>query len=140
MENTSCGVSKKVNSGNISFDMKRLKFNIEYEEGLSAPYIDWVGGGNFDGYIIRKYLLFYENDNQVKLTTKIINQSNYGNDLIDSFIIGKFHYSDKETITIEFENFQMRGKILGRQDEFIAFSIWDTQHLNKNEVYELIEK
>ena len=120
--------------------MKTLKFNVEYEEGLTAPYIDWVGGGNFDGYLVRKYLFFYENDNQVRLTTIIINQTNYDNSLKDSFIFGQLHYTDKDTITIDFENFQMRGKILGHEGEFIAFSIWGTQYINKNEVYELKSK
>ena len=28
--------------------MVGIKYDSEYFEGITAPYIDWVGGGNFD--------------------------------------------------------------------------------------------
>jgi hypothetical protein len=36
--------------------MTKPDFDIEYEEGATAPFVDWVAGGNFNGYIHKKFL------------------------------------------------------------------------------------
>jgi hypothetical protein len=116
----------------------KLKYDIEYFEGITAPYIDWVGGGNFDGYLVQKYLKFIEHNNRVELHTKVIDKTRYDNNIEDSVIIGSFNHSDKDTITLTFEHFQMRGKVLGEKNELIAFDIWNTS-LKRTEVYKINE-
>ena len=100
--------------------MSRIKYKTEYFEGITAPYIDWVGGGNFDGYLIQKSLIFKELDNNVELHTKVINAKRYDGSIFDSVLIGNYRQTDKEMITLTFLNFEMRSKILGGNDEIIA--------------------
>ena len=118
--------------------MNKLKYDTEYFEGITAPYIDWVGGGNFDGYLIQKCLKFIELDNRVELHTKVIDKTRYDNNIEDSVIVGSFNYSDKDTITLIFEHFQMRGKVLGVKNKIIAFDVWHTP-LKRTEVYKINE-
>jgi hypothetical protein len=49
-------------------------------------------------------------------------------------ILGKFEYTDKDTITIKYADIEMRGKILGDKREFIVFEIFGQ---NIKEVYKL---
>jgi hypothetical protein len=116
--------------------MSKIKYETEYFEGITAPYIDWVGGGNFDGYLIQKILIFKELGKKVELYTKVINDKRYDGSILDSIIIGNYQETDKETITLTFDNFEMRGKVLGDNEEIIAFSLW-SKTLNRNEVYKL---
>lgn len=115
--------------------MSEIKYDTEYFEGITAPYIDWVGGGNFDGYLIQKSLVFKEHDKNVELHTKVVNAKRYDGSIFDSVLIGNYRQTDKETITLTFVNFEMRGEILGDHDEIIAFSVWCKKTLNRNEVY-----
>lgn len=43
-------------------------FNRLYETGPTAPFVDWVAGGNFDGYIQKKSLRFIASENRVIIT------------------------------------------------------------------------
>ncbi len=118
--------------------MKVPKYNLEYFGQITAPYIDWVAGGNFDGYLIQKSLKFIEQNNKVELNTKVVHKKNYDGFIEDSIITGSFRQTEKETLTLTFEHFEMRGKILGENEELIAFSILNSL-LNKTEVYRLEE-
>ena len=46
-------------------------FNSEYL-GPYTTIMDWVAGGNFDGYVFRNTLKFIEQDQKVILRTEII--------------------------------------------------------------------
>ncbi len=114
--------------------MTKPHFDIEYEEGATAPFVDWVAGGNFDGYIQKKSIKFIELNNQVILKSTILDQSRYDGEAANSEIFGKFEYTDKDTITIKYGETEMRGKILGDKKEFIVFEIFS---LKCKEVYKL---
>ncbi|KOY84310.1 hypothetical protein AD998_21740 [bacterium 336/3] len=114
------------------------KYDIEYFEGITAPYIDWVGGGNFDGYLVLKSLIFKQLNKKVELHTKVVDKTRYDGKIEDSVLIGTFEQSDKDTITLIFEHFQMRGKILGKNEEMIVFDIWHTA-TKRTEVYKIKE-
>ena len=100
--------------------MTKPHFDKEYEEGATAPFVDWVAGGNFDGYIHKKSIKFIETNNQVIIKHTVLDQSSYDGNATNSETVGKFEYTDKDTIT---EKFEMRGKILGSQNEYIVFSV-----------------
>lgn len=121
-------------------DVEKLRFGLTYESGEMA-IIDWVAGGNFDGYIYKKYLVFYEKDNKVTLELKVINQERSDSSINDNLQEGKFVASDHNTITCIFEGMNMRGKVLGENFEFIAFSI-HYPNFNRiiSECYHLKEK
>lgn len=132
---------EKLNLAKYTIKSKKMnipKYDIEYYEGISASYIDWIAGGNFDGYLVQKSLQFTELDNKVKLYTKVIDKTRYDDDVNDSFITGSFEQTDKDTITLTFENFQMRGIILGENEEILAFDIWHPT-IKRTEVYKLKE-
>ena len=114
--------------------MTKPHFDLIYEEGPTAPFVDWVAGGNFDGYIQKKSLKFIESNNQVLLEVNILDQSRFDGQAINSETLGKFEYTDKDTITVKYADIEMRGKILGGKREFIVFEI-----ISKNikEVYKL---
>jgi hypothetical protein len=114
--------------------MTKPHFDLEYEEGPTAPFVDWVAGGNFDGYIQKKTLNFIESNNQVLLEVTILDQSRFDGQASNSEILGKFEYTDKDTITIKYADIEMRGKILGDKREFIVFEIFGQ---NIKEVYKL---
>ncbi len=103
--------------------MTKPYFDIAYETGATAPYVDWVAGGNFDGYIHKKTIQFIESSNQVIVKYIVLDKSRYDGDVNDSEIFGKFEYTDKDTITIEYGEIKMRGKILGEKKEFIVFDL-----------------
>jgi len=118
--------------------MVEIKYDSEYFEGITAPYIDWVGGGNFDGYLIQKSLIFRELDNKVELHSKVINAKRYDGNVSDIVLTGYYREIEKETLKLSFDNFEMLGKILGDNKDIIAFSVWD-KTLKKNEVYKINE-
>jgi hypothetical protein len=113
-------------------NLERLKFKVDYE-GLLSAQVDWVAGGNFDGYVYKTILCFYE-DGKVIRTLKILDQSRYDGYKNGSESIGTFRASDTDTITCSFENHIMRGKILGDKDQYLAFSVYGS---NYTECYEL---
>lgn len=108
-----------------------IKYDSEYFEGITVPYIDWVGGGNFNGYLIQKSLIFRELDNKVELHSKVINAKRYDGNVSD-ILTGHYRETEKETLTLSFDNFEMGGKILGDNEDIMAFSVWG-KTLNKNE-------
>lgn len=116
-----------------------LKFNVEYEGPLLAS-IDWVAGGNFDGYVYQSFLRFQE-DSTVIIATRIIDQSRYDGKMNDSEIRGTFSEGDKRTIDCVFEKFEMRGKILGLKNDLIAFAILNPKTRDHStECYKLREE
>ena len=120
--------------------IEKIAFDKVYEGPVDAR-IDWVAGGNFDGYIYKTSLRFTEEKNEVVLTTRIIDQSSFDGIEFDEDLIGKFEFSDKRAIVCQFPNFDMRGSLLGENNEFIAFSIWHNKNREKtySRVYKLNE-
>lgn len=103
-------------------EIKEPNYEVEYLGGISAS-IDWVAGGNFDGYIYKKSLKFIKKNQKVIMQTEILNKSQYDEEIQSNETIGKFIFSDHKTITCIFGEKKMRGKILGQNKEYIAFSI-----------------
>ena len=97
-------------------------YNVEYLGGISAK-VDWVAGGNFDGYIYKKSLRFIKENQQAIMKIEILDKSKYDEEIQSEEIIGKFEFSDHNTITCFFREITMRGKILGSNNKYIAFSI-----------------
>jgi hypothetical protein len=118
--------------------MTKPHFDIEYETGATAPYVDWVAGGNFDGYIHKKSIRFIESGNQVIVKSIILDKSRFDGDANNSEIFGEFEYTGKDTITIKYGEIEMRGKILGDKKEYIVFDLFSPlMDINFNEVYQL---
>ncbi len=118
--------------------MTKVKIGKKYVGSLSAS-IDWVAGGNFDGYVYRSTLQFYE-DGQVDKRIVVLHQAHYDGTKQDIFSTGQFEYTDHETITCTFGTMKMRGKVLGEDGRFIAFSLmYPEQKYPVSEVYELKE-
>lgn len=115
-----------------------IKYDLEYFEGITAPYIDWIAGGNFDGYLIQKSLIFRELDNKVELHSKVISAKRYDGNVSDSVLTGHYQETDKKALKLSFADFEMLGKILGDNEDIIAFSVW-SKTVNKNEVYKINE-
>ena len=103
--------------------MTKPHFDSIYLEGPTVGYIDWVAGGNFDGYIMQKSFIFKEENNTVLVKRKVLEQSSYDGVANDSEIEGIFEYGDKDTLIVKYQKFKMRGKILGNNREYIAFSV-----------------
>ncbi len=101
--------------------VNHLRLEQEYIGGFSAE-IDWVAGGNFDGYVYERILRFSK-DNTVKMTNVILDQSRYDGDKANSEITGRYEETDHNTITCYFGTREMRGVVLGEQGEYLAFSV-----------------
>lgn len=106
------------------YTMTKPHFRKIYKQGPIAGFIDWIAGGNFDGYIIQRSIQFIEKDNQVCIKSKVLNQSSYDGYVKDFETYGVFEYTSKNTITVRYNDIEMRGKILGNNREFIAFSVF----------------
>ena len=118
--------------------MTKPHFNIQYKKGPEAPFVDWVAGGNFDGYISETSIEFIESSKQIIKRNVILDQSRYDGEASNSEILGTFEYTDKDTITIEYGEVKMRGKILGNKREFIVFEMFKPQmDYNITQVYQL---
>jgi hypothetical protein len=116
--------------------IQKLRYDVDYK-GLLGARIDWVGGGNFDGYIYRVCLRFLKENNRVVRTIKIVDDSRYDGEAYTAENYGTFSETDKATITCIFPEFQMRGKILGERNQYIAFSIFTPQrNIDVVECYE----
>lgn len=115
-----------------------IKYDSEYFEGVTAPHIDWIAGGNFDGYLIQKSLIFRELDHKVELHSKVINAQRYDGNVSDTVLTGHYRETENETLSLSFDNFKMLGKILGDNNDIMAFSVWG-ETLKKNEVYKINE-
>lgn len=114
-------------------------FNVPYESGLLA-YADWVAGGNFDGYVYKKTLIFNEIGNRVTIKYTTLDQSNYDGEQGDFEISATFQYTDHETITITNNQVVQRGKILGDNRQYIAFSYLSPNLPELNEeAYQLVK-
>lgn len=121
--------------------IEKIAFDKVYEGPMDAC-IDWIAGGNFDGYIYKTSLKFTAEKHEVVLTTRIIDQSRFDGIEFDEDLIGRFEFSDKRAIVCQFPNFDMRGRLLGENNEFIAFSIWHNKNRDKSfsRVYKLAEE
>jgi hypothetical protein len=102
-------------------ELKKLKLDNDYLSGLIAS-VDWIAGGNFDGYIFRYRLRFSSENRIVTLETIVIDESRYDGKVNPDVHRGVYKDSDKATITCVFDDFEMRGKILGKNNQYIAFS------------------
>jgi hypothetical protein len=104
-------------------ETEKIYWDRAYEGPLNAS-IDWVAGGNFDGYVYRITLRFVAEGRKVIRTKSILDQSRYDGHVASDESIGTFSDTDKATLTCFFDTFQMRGKLLGERNQFIAFDIW----------------
>jgi hypothetical protein len=101
--------------------INHLKLEEDYIGGVSAE-VDWVAGGNFDGYVFKRILRFSKN-NMVKMTTIILDHSRYDRDITDFEVTGKYEETDHNTITCYVGLRQMRGVNLGDQGKYLTFSV-----------------
>lgn len=104
--------------------IENLSYNTLYEGNFDAR-IDWVAGGNFDGYVTQTYLYFIEEDSTVIWRRTVLDQSRYDGEAKNIELHGKFRETDKKTLTCTFKEFEIRGKILGNNHELIAFAYWE---------------
>ena len=117
--------------------MTKPLFNTEYVCGAQA-IVDWVAGGNFDGYVFKKSILFKEHTDEVIIQTSILDQGKYDGKKSDSELIGVYEFTDKDTITIKYNDFNMRGKIIRNENEYIVFSVYHPLlKTDTTEVYQL---
>ncbi len=117
--------------------MTKPHFEQEYESGAQA-IVDWVAGGNFNGYILKKTLIFKEYSNDVVIRNCILHQDRYDGEESDTKIMGKYEFTDKDTITVKYNDFEMRGKILNNKVEYIVFSVYHPLlKTDTTEVYQL---
>jgi hypothetical protein len=117
-------------------EIEKLRYDQDYKGSLTAS-IDWIAGGNFDGYIYRVHLRFLKDGNRVIKAVKIVDDSRYDDEAYMEENYGTFSETDKGTITCVFPNFEMRGKILGEANQYIAFSVFLSG--NKEHVTECYE-
>ncbi|RFM31432.1 hypothetical protein [Chitinophaga silvisoli] len=104
--------------------IEKIVFDKEYEGPVDA-FVDWIAGGNFDGYLYKTSLRFTQAESKVVLTTKIIDQSKFDDrNAHDQDAVGTFSVTDKSAIVCQFGDFEMRGSVVGKEHEFIAFSCW----------------
>lgn len=104
--------------------IERIVFDKVYEGPIDA-FVDWIAGGNFDGYLYKTSLRFSQAESKVVLTTKIIDQSKYDDrNAHDQDSVGTYTVTDKRAIVCQFGDFEMRGMVVGKEHEFIAFSCW----------------
>lgn len=103
-------------------DEPELEFDTDY---VCGPFsrVDWVAGGNFDGYVYQKVLRFREEGQVVHYLYRILDQSYYDDHTDDQLIRGTFAYTDHRTITCTFPGFSMRGKLISPEGRYIAFSV-----------------
>lgn len=66
-------------------------YEVEYHGGISAS-IDWIAGGNFDGYIYKNILKFIKENKQVIMQTEILDKSRYDDEIEPSETIGVFEF------------------------------------------------
>ena len=118
-------------------EIEKLRYNIDYKGGLVAS-VDWIAGGNFDGYLYKTSLRFLIENNTVIKTRVIIDKSRYDDEIYTQEELGTYSETSKATITCIFDNYKMRGKILGEKNQFIAFSvIYENYNRNITECYEI---
>lgn len=84
--------------------------------------VDWVAGGNFDGYLY-EFTLYFISDTEVVYEKKIIN-GRYADDKPREFSInGNYYSSDKAAFICAFPSTRMRCVIVGDENEYIVASI-----------------
>lgn len=112
-------------------------FDKVYIQGPTAGFVDWVAGGNFDGYIQQKSIQF-NGSKEVIIKIIILDQSRYDGNVQNSEVKGVFRHTDKNALTIKLENIEMLGKVLGDNGEYIVFSVFHfPSNTGWNEVYKL---
>lgn len=98
-----------------------LQYDEDYYGPLSAS-VDWVAGGNFDGYVYQQRLRFSEKDQKVTLFYDIIDASRYDSKVDAGSVEGHYQATDHETITCSIGETTLRGVLLGPNKSIIAFS------------------
>lgn len=117
--------------------LERLILDRWYKSGFKAS-VDWVAGGNFDGYLTIRYLKFLSNSDEVEMKIERVCGRGYELGTIDRSI-GKYGASYKGSIFISFENLKMNGYVLGDLNEFLAFeSNYSEMKYRFTEGYELV--
>ncbi len=98
-----------------------LMYNINY---ISSPQatVDWIAGGNFDGYIYKTILRFLEDSHTVIRTTVIVDKSRYDSEINTSEQTGTFSETEKSTITCTFQNFSLIP--ISLQKDTIKFALF----------------
>ena len=118
--------------------MTQPHFEVPYETGPIAPFVDWVAGGNFDGYVVKYTLTFHEASNTVTHRKVVVDQSRYDGSVSDAKSTGTFEYSDKNTITVHLSTVTLRGRILREDRSMIVFSYFEPASMRgMNEVFQL---
>jgi hypothetical protein len=123
----------------IFMTMGKLQYDVDYKGELMAR-IDWVAGGNFDGYLYRVHLRFLKENNTVIRAIKIVDDSRYDDDAYkeEKYEYGTYSEADERAITCVFPNFEMRGRVLGEINQYIAFSVYFPRtKLHETQCYEL---
>jgi hypothetical protein len=94
---------------------------IKYKSGTHCV-VDWVAGGNFDGYLYELSLCFIS-DTEVVYEKKIIDDR-HADDKPKGFSMnGKYYSSDKAAFICEFPATKMRCVIVGDTNEYIVASV-----------------
>lgn len=99
--------------------LDKLHYDRWYQSGLKAS-VDWVAGGNFEGSISMSFIRFLKGTDMVEIRTDRISDRG-GSKTRGTVIQGKFTDGGKGAINLKFKNRSMRGFVLGRDDEYIAF-------------------
>ena len=117
----------------------KLVYDVDYQGPLEA-LVDWIAGGNFDGYIYKTYLRFSRESNTVVSKCKIVDQTAYDDHREDWEQVGTFSFDTVHgAITCTFEKFTLRGRILGDRNQYIAFSSYRPEiRQEKSICYELL--
>ncbi|MFN8395019.1 MAG: hypothetical protein U0176_10260 [Bacteroidia bacterium] len=101
--------------------MNRLRFGKNYLGGLKAS-VDWVAGGNFDGYVYRFRMRFENGNGVVTLEKEVLDKSRYDDEVRPLRLVGEYFETDHSTITCRFPDFSMRGVVTGDRGQYLAFS------------------
>ncbi len=101
--------------------LQRIQQDQEYLGPLLC-LVDWVAGGNFDGYVYQQRLRFLGDGQTVTLTTTIVDDSRYDGNRTGSSVNGRYLAGDHGTILCNFDGLSMRGVVLGKANELLVFT------------------
>ena len=102
------------------YPSQAIVLNRSYTTGPMAGHIDWIAGGNFDGYIFQLTLIFRE-DGIVEEHFSVVDQSRYDDWIQDTTQTGNYQFSDHGTITVQLGERKMRGLALGEDGKLLVF-------------------
>lgn len=103
--------------------MVQLNYNVKYFSGITAM-VHWIAEDEFNGYILEKTLQFFELNNLVVMTTTILDQSLFNGQKKDLKMKGRFEITPQKKLICSFGSIEMKGKVLGKQNEFLTFSTY----------------